>query len=697
MSARAPAFFPLFADLETLKGVGPKTAEAMGALGITTPRDLLFHLPSGGQDRRLRASVQEVSPGMIATVEVEIGAHHPPAKSGRPYRIEVQDSGVSFTLIYFHARGAYLRDLAPPGSRRLVSGKMEIFDGIYQMPHPDHVLPVENSAQIPAFEPIYPLTAGVSARVMSTAIAGALARLPEDVAEWHDPALVAREHWPDWIAALRAAHAPSGESDLAQDAPARRRLAYDEVLAHQLMLGLARADRAAQPGRASQGSGVLQDQVLAALPFAPTGAQRRALAEIAADLATGSRMYRLLQGDVGAGKTLVAFLALLIAVEAGGQGALMAPTELLARQHLASLRQMAGDLPIRIEAILGADGAVERREKRAALAAGEIHIAVGTHALFQKDVGFADLRLAVIDEQHRFGVRERLRLAEKGPQADILVMTATPIPRSLALSAFGDMDLSVLDEKPPGRKPVRTALVSDARLEEMTSHLKGAIARGQQAYWVCPLVQESDLVDLVAVEDRARSLRAALGTDQVALVHGQMPSEEKEAEMAAFREGRRAVLVATTVIEVGVDVPNASIMVIERAESFGLAQLHQLRGRVGRGGAEATCVLLYRAPLSDTGERRLKLLRDTEDGFRIAEEDLAIRGAGDVLGTAQSGLPRFRMADAERQSGLMAMARRDAAAILARDPQLESPRGHALRLLLDLMDQARALTYLNAG
>lgn len=697
MNARSPALFPIFADLTTLPGIGPKTADAFDALGIATPRDLLFHLPHGGVDRRLRPSVQGLSPGSIATVEVQVGTHRAPSKPGRPYRIDVRDSSVAFALIYFHARSQTLQSLSPEGSRRIVSGKLDLFDGVIQMAHPDHVVPVDQAARIPEFEPVYPLAAGIAPRAMAGAVGASLALLPAQIPEWHDAALLAREGWPDWVTALSAVHGPSGPQDLSPDAPVRRRLAYDEVLAHQLMLGLARADRAARPGRATSGDGHLRTAVLDGLEFAPTAAQTRALAEIEADLAGPHRMYRLLQGDVGAGKTLVAALALLICVEAGGQGALMAPTELLARQHVESLRAMMGDLPVRIEAITGADGARARAEKLAALKAGDIDIVIGTHALFQKGIEFGDLRLAVIDEQHRFGVRERLRLAEKGPEADVLVMTATPIPRSLALTAFGDMELSVLDEKPPGRKPVRTAMVADARLDEVVAHLRDAVGQNRQAYWVCPLVHESESVDLVAAEDRAKALRRALGEDRVALVHGQMTPEAKEAEMTAFRNGSKAVLVATTVIEVGVDVPNASIMVIERAESFGLAQLHQLRGRVGRGSAEATCLLLYRAGLSETATRRLALLRETEDGFRIAEEDLAIRGAGDVLGTAQSGLPRFRMADPERHTGLMTMARRDAQAILARDPHLTSARGKALQSLLDLMDHQVALRFLTTG
>ncbi len=437
--------------------------------------------------------------------------------------------------------------------------------------------------------------------------------------------------------------------------------------------------------------------MLASLPYAPTGAQDRALAEIASDMAQPVRMNRLLQGDVGAGKTLVALMALLIAVEAGGQGVMMAPTEILARQHLEGLRPLAEAAGVRLEILTGRDKGADRAEKLGALLSGEIGILVGTHAVFQRDVAFKDLRLAVVDEQHRFGVAQRMELGAKGRAADMLVMTATPIPRSLSLAQYGDMDVSVLDEKPPGRKPVKTALVSAGRMDEVIDHLRRAIEEGRQAYWVCPLVEESEVVDMTAAEERFKHLRAVLGEGHVGVVHGQLPPRDKDEAMARFVAGETRVLVSTTVIEVGVDVPNASIMVIERAESFGLAQLHQLRGRVGRGTAESTCLLLYQPPLSEGGRRRLEVLRETEDGFRIAEEDLAMRGAGDLIGTAQSGLPKFRIADLERQAALMALAQSDARKLLADDPKLESDRGAAARVLLWLMEQDKAIRLISVG
>ena len=696
MRGRPEALFPLFAGLETLDGIGPKTAKLLSAIDIDRPRDLALHLPYALVDRRRRDTIKGAQAPCTLTVAVTVGAHRPPARKSGPYRVHVEDAQADFQLVFFHARPDYLRRILPEGSRRVVSGKLELFDGMAQMVHPDHVLPEDEAADIPEIEPVYPLTAGVTQKAIWKATRGLLEGLP-DLPEWIDAGLMAREGWPGWADALRAAHSPRDQADLAATAPARARLAYDELLAHQLTLALARARMRRGKGRVTDGDGRLRGKVIAALPYALTGAQARAVGEIAADMAAPQRMSRLLQGDVGAGKTLVAFLALLIAVEAGGQGVMMAPTEILARQHLEGLMPLAEQAGVVIEILTGRDKGAEREAKLAALARGDIHVLVGTHAVFQKDVAFRDLRLAIVDEQHRFGVSQRLELGRKGDAVDVLVMTATPIPRSLALATHGDMDVSVLDEKPPGRKPIRTAVVPNDRLDEVIAHMRRAVAEGRQCYWVCPLVEESEAVDLTSAEDRFQRLRAALGDGVVGLVHGQMPPAEKDAAMARFVAGETGVLVATTVIEVGVNVPNATIMVIERAETFGLAQLHQLRGRVGRGEAASTCLLIYQPPLTEGGRKRLEVLRETEDGFRIAETDLAMRGAGDLIGTAQSGLPRFRVADLERQAGLMAVAQSDARKLLADDPGLETPRGQAARQLLWLMSQEEAIRLISVG
>jgi ATP-dependent DNA helicase RecG len=694
MTGRPEILWPMFAGIESLSGVGPRTAVLFGRIEARRPVDLLFTAPTGVIDRRLRPSVAGAAEGEIITVEVEVGLHQPPRQKGKPYRIVVRDAHAEFSLVWFNPKADWLARTAPTGARRVVSGRIEIFDGLRQMAHPDHVLLPAEAEALPAFEPVYPLTAGLTLRAVSRAVAQAVAIAPR-LPEWLDPAFRAVRGWPDWHGAVAALHAPDGPAALSALHPARARLAYDELLSHQLTLALARARARRGKGGASIGDGRLRAKVLAALPYAPTGAQRRAIAEIEADMASLNRMNRLLQGDVGAGKTFVALMAMLIAAEAGGQAALRAPTELLARQHEASLAPLAAAAGVGLVLLTGRDKGAIRAEKLAAIAEGRAALVIGTHALFQEAVNFADLRLAIVDEQHRFGVRQRMDLGAKGAAADVMVMTATPIPRTLALAGYGDMDVSVLDEKPPGRTPVETRLVSMARLPEVVARLRAAFAEGRRAYWVCPLVEGSEATDLPAAVARHEALRAEFG-DIVRLVHGQMPAPERDAAMADFVEGRARLLVATTVIEVGVNVPEASIMVIERAETFGLAQLHQLRGRVGRGSAASTCLLLY-GPLGTAARERLTTLRDTEDGFRIAETDLKLRGPGDLLGAQQSGLPRFRLADIEAHGELFRIAQDDARLALAREPALDGPRGAALRQLLWLHERDAALAFLRAG
>jgi len=583
----------------------------------------------------------------------------------------------------------------PIGEKRLVSGKVEFFNGLPQMPHPDAILPVTARDRIAIVQPIYRLTAGLTAPMLDRMMRAAVVRAPT-LPEWIDPALKRRRSWPDWRAAIGAVHNPESEADLVPETPARMRLAYDELLAHQLALALVRDHNRRSGGRPTVGDGRLRNAALAALPWRLTGAQERTLAEIAHDMSDRHRMLRLLQGDVGSGKTIVALLSILSAVEAGRQAALMAPTEILARQHLATISPICDGLRVTVALLTGRDKGKARTQTLDALARGHIQILVGTHALLQEDVIFADLALAVVDEQHRFGVDERAQLTAKGKGVDTLVMSATPIPRSLTLAAYGDMDVSRLDEKPPGRTPIATRTIAIERLDEVLDGLKRAIGGGARIYWVCPLIEESDESDLAAARDRHALLHARFG-ERVGLVHGRMKGPERDAVMAAFAAGNLDILVATTVIEVGVDVPEATVMVIEHAERFGLAQLHQLRGRVGRGQAASTCLLLYASPLGGLARDRLTILRETEDGFRIAEEDLRLRGAGDVLGTKQSGMPDFRLADPVRHGELLAIAADDARLIMARDPGLSSARGEALRTLLYLFGRDRAVRYLRSG
>ena len=697
---RPPVLNPLFAALTSLSGIGPKL-EALYArlLDRETPRliDLLFHLPSGTIDRRARPKLNEVEPGTVVTVAVTVEEHRPAPRNRprAPYRILVSDDTGTLTLTFFSARPDYLEKLLPVGQTRYVSGTAEFYDGMLQMVHPDRIVDEKGFAALPLVEPVYPLTEGLALGNVRRAVDGALAKLP-DLPEWQDEAWVARERFPAFSEALRALHRPHEPHDIAPENPAWTRLAYDELLAGQLALALVRANMRRQAGHEHAGDGHLRAKILNALPYALTPSQQKAVDDIVADLSKPERMLRLLQGDVGSGKTVVALTAAAAVIEDGRQAAFMAPTEILARQHLKTIAPLAEAAGIEVAILTGRERGRERDAILERLALGGIHLLVGTHALFQDDVVFRDLALAIVDEQHRFGVHQRLALTQKGEAVDVLVLTATPIPRTLVLTYFGDMDISELREKPAGRQPIDTRTIPLDRLDEVEDAIGRALAEGKRAYWVCPLVEESEKSDLAAAEDRHEELRRKFG-DVVDLVHGKMKGTEKDAAMARFARGDSRLLVATTVIEVGVDVPEATIMVIEHAERFGLAQIHQLRGRVGRGAGKSTCLLLYKAPLGETAKARLAILRDSEDGFRIAEEDLRLRGEGDVLGTRQSGMPGFRIARPEVHGKYLGAARDDAQLVLSRDPTLTSARGQALRQLLYLFGKDEAITLIRAG
>jgi ATP-dependent DNA helicase RecG len=693
---RPAILFPLFAEIRTLSGVGPKLEKLIAKVAGPRLTDLVFDLPVGVVDRSYRPKLAAAEAGRIATVEVTVLEHLEPRVKSQPYRVRVSDDTAVMDLVYFRAKGDYLNDILPLGAKRILSGRIERFKDRLQMAHPDYVVAPEDVVSFPLHEPVYGLTEGLTARPMAKAVRGALEKVPA-MPEWQDPAFAKQRRFETFHAALALAHNPIHEGDLSPETQARQRLAYDELLANQLALLLIRAHlREGTKGRAISGNGVLKARAIAALPFTLTDPQLLALTEIEQDMASEKRMLRLLQGDVGSGKTIVALLAMLGAVEAGLQGALMAPTELLVRQHLASLEPYAKAAGITLACLTGREKGAGRAETLARLAAGEIDILVGTHALFSEDVTFKDLGLAVIDEQHRFGVHQRMQLQSKGKPADVLVITATPIPRTLALTAYGDMDVSKITGRPPGRQPVETRVMSADRLDELITHLRTALDRGSRAYWVCPLVEESEKIDLAAAEDRAVMLRQALGLN-VGVVHGKMKAADRDAAMLAFKAGETQLLVATTVIEVGVDVPEATIMVVEHAERFGLSQLHQLRGRVGRGSAKSSCILVWHEPLGQTAKARLKTMRDTDDGFVIAEEDLRLRGPGEVLGKRQSGLEEFRMADPAVHADLLAVAHDDARLVLSRDPDLKTPRGEALRVLLYLFGRDEAVRYLRTG
>ena len=692
---------PLFASVTSLPGVGPKLERLYAkVLDRDMPRvvDLLLHLPSGAIDRRARPKLNEVLPGQVVTVAVQVEEHRPAPRNRprAPYRIITSDdTGVTLTLTYFSARPDYLEKLLPIGETRYVSGTAEFYDGMLQMVHPDRVVDEKGFATLPLVEPVYPLTEGLALGNVRRAMEGALGKLPP-LPEWQDEAWVSRERLPAFADALRALHRPEAPQDVAPESLAWIRLAYDELLAGQLALALVRAHMRRIAGRGTSSEGRLRARVLKALPYTLTHSQQKAVDDIVNDLAKPHRMLRLLQGDVGSGKTVVAFAAAATVIEAGRQAAFMAPTEILARQHLKTIAPLAEAAGIRVALLTGRERGAARKEILDRLVLGDLDLLVGTHALFQEDVAFHDLALAVVDEQHRFGVHQRLALTQKGDAVDVLVLTATPIPRTLVLTYFGDMDISELREKPAGRQPIDTRTIPLDRLEEVEDAIGRAIAEGKRAYWVCPLVEESEKSDLAAAQQRYEELRQKFG-DKVDLVHGQMKGADKDAAMARFASGQSQLLVATTVIEVGVDVPEATIIVIEHAERFGLAQIHQLRGRVGRGSGKSTCLLLYKTPLGETAKARLAILRDTEDGFRIAEEDLRLRGEGDLLGTRQSGVPGFAVARLEVHGKYLGAARDDAALILSRDPQLQTERGQALRHLLYLFGKDEAIKLIRAG
>ena len=692
---RPEILFPLFTSVSTLKGVGPRVAPLLEKLAGPITRDVLFTAPTG-LIRRAVTTVDKAVEDQVQTFIVTIDAHFPSQRPSQPWKIRAWDGTGFLTLIWFKGHGPHLERQHPKGERRAVSGKVERpdkFASELQMAHPDYIVAEDKAGDIPEIETVYPATHGLPSRTFRKFALEALDRAPE-LPEWQDAAWREREKLPVWRKALAAMHAPASEADLSPLARPRRRLAYDELLAHQLALAQRKASRRATPGPVIP-SGPLSDAAEQALPFKLTGAQIRSLSEIRGDLASGERMSRLLQGDVGSGKTVVAMLAMADAASAGFQSALMAPTEILARQHFETIAAPLQALGLSVILLTGRDKGAGRSAKLLGLADGTHHVAVGTHALFQDDVVFDRLALTIIDEQHRFGVNERRRLQDKGEGVHLLAMSATPIPRTLELTVFGDLDVSRIDEKPPGRTPVATRAAPTPRVPEIVDRLRSAIAGGAQAFWICPLVSESDKVDLRAAEDRAADLARHL--PGVGLVHGQMPPAEKDAVMQRFVDGEVSVLVATTVVEVGVNVPNASIMVIEHADRFGLAQLHQLRGRVGRGTRESSCVLLYDPPLSEVAQQRLDILRRSDDGFEIAEKDLELRGGGDPLGLKQSGFPAYRLADPVAHRDLIAVAADDARLILARDPDLTSPRGQALRTMQELFDWKPASPLNEAG
>jgi len=697
-AVRPAALNAYFADVTSLKGVGEKTGEALTRAMGPRVRDLILTPPSGLIDRTNRPTIAGALEGDIATFEVTVGKHIAPNARNRPYRVRVFDDTGDMTLTWFKAYPQSMEKMMPEGSRRLISGKCEVFNAEIQMTHPDYVLPLEKAEELPDLETLYPLTAGLGQKVARKSVNAGLDKVlgGEELGDWLDPAFKAQQDWPDYDEALTLLHRPEHPVDISPDSPIRRRLAYDEIFAKQLAMALVRERHRGLGGRSLKSAGNYVEDVLKGALFPPTGAQARSFEEIKIDMSSPDRMARLLQGDVGAGKTFVAALACAYAAEAGVQTALMAPTEILARQHVETLRTFLEPAGLTVEAVTGRDKGKAREALATGMVEGYIDVIVGTHALFQDKAEFKNLGLVIIDEQHRFGVRDRLRLTEKGQATDLLVMTATPIPRTLALTSYGDLDISILDEKPAGRVPIETAILPLERLDGVIDGVGRALKDGNQVYWVCPLVEDSEMLNLSSVEDRHRQLTAIFG-ERVGLLHGRLSAQEKETMSQRFKAGEFDILVATTVIEVGVDAPNATIIVIEHAERFGLAQLHQLRGRVGRSDKKSSCLLMYQGPLSVNGKARLEIMRQSEDGFLIAEKDWELRGSGDLLGSAQSGVPNFKLANLDRHKDLLETATQDARLLVQKDPSLTSSRGQAARTLLYLFEQDYGIAMMRAG
>jgi ATP-dependent DNA helicase RecG len=706
-STMRPAFLnPLFASAQTLTGIGPRLMLLLKKClalppGISEPRvvDVLWHMPAGVVDRRSQPQLAAAVPGTIVTLELRVLKHKPSPRGNNkaPYKVTCEDDTGRIDLVFFHAEHKFIEKQLPVGEIRFVSGRIERYGEQLQMAHPDYIVSPEARDEMPLLEPVYPLTAGLSGKVALKAARQAVERVP-DLPEWQEASWLKARGWLNFKDSIEHVHRPNDAQDVSNGAIPWQRLAYDEFLAGQLAFALVRRNLKTERGRRLTGNGDIRAKIAAALPFSLTGSQKIALEEISADLAAPHRMLRLLQGDVGSGKTVVALMTMAIAAEDGAQAALMAPTEVLARQHTETIAPLAEAAGLRIALLTGREKGKAREAVISRLASGEIDILIGTHALFQSDVQFKDLAVAVIDEQHRFGVHQRMALQAKGANGDtnVLVMTATPIPRTLLMTHYGDLDVSKLTEKPAGRKPIVTKAVPLELLERLIDRVRVQLAEGAQVYWVCPLIETSEASDLAAAEERFAYLRQLFG-DGVGLLHGGLSGKEKDETMAAFAAGDLKILVATTVIEVGVNVPNANIMVIEHAERFGLAQLHQLRGRVGRGTRESFCMLLYKAPLGETAEQRLKMMEETEDGFKIAEKDLELRGGGEILGARQSGAPGFRIAEVPGRDALLEAARDDAVLVLQNDPNLVTPRGQALRTLLYLFECDEAVRLFRAA
>ena len=684
---RPKILYKLFSNLETIKGIGPKNAKLIERLCGKYLLDLILHRPIAYIDRRNSPKIKDLSNNSIVTLILKVDGHTPSFNKRMPYKITCSDDTGQLNIVYFNLRGPYLKKMFPIGSKKVVSGKVEEFNGIFQMTHPQHIADESNLDSVKKIECVYPLTAGISSKIIQKSINSSLAII-DDLPEWIPIDYLQKNNWTSWKKSIYEMHNPNELKEDKEDIYLNR-LVFDELLSQQLTVRLIKNKISKLKGNTIKPNGSLLEQLKSHLSFELTDDQNQAIKEISKDQSSPNKMLRLIQGDVGSGKTIVALHSMIQCAENSKKSILMAPTEILAEQHYNTIKFFAEKLRLSCALITASNKKNHNYES---------DILIGTHALFQDKVSIDNIGLIVIDEQHRFGVHQRILLNEKaGNECDILLMTATPIPRTLELASYGDMDITKIVQKPKNRKPIITKSINLNKIESLKEALTKKLKQQEKIYWVCPLVDESDKMDLQSVNQRVLDIQKYYKDFNVEMVHGQMKQEEKNKIMDNFKSFKTQILVATSVIEVGIDDPDATVIIIENSERFGLSQLHQLRGRVGRGTKQSTCILLFDGPLTENAKKRINVMKETNDGFKIAEEDLSIRGAGEILGTRQSGLPNFRLTDLNVHKSLMTQAREMAIKIVDKDPELSSDQGKSLRLLLHLFNNQVAIDYLKSG
>ena len=695
---RPQFLFPLFGSLENLKGIGSKTVLNLKKIGIYKPLDFLYSFPTNLKTRVFANTVSDLNVNKVVIIKIKIIKHNFKYFKG-PLNIEVTDGLKKINLIFFNAKNDWIKKNFPIEQERIISGKLEKYKNQFQIIHPDYIEKIFDIDKIPVIEPIYSLTKGISQKVFLNSVNQILQLISEEISncEWINKKRLKEMNWTDFKNSLKKIHNPKTNEDISLNSNYRLRLAYDELLSHQLSLVIARSFSKKNTKKRKKIGYKFSTLMKKRLPFSLTNSQEKCIAEIQSDLSNDERMYRLIQGDVGSGKTLVAFFSMLFVAENSGQAVLMVPTDILAKQHYNNFQEYTKNIEVNSVLLTGKMKTNEKKQVLEAIKLGQADIIIGTHSLFQKGVIFENLELVIIDEQHKFGVQQRHDLIQKGENLDILVMTATPIPRTLELANYGDMDISRILDKPMNRQKIDTSIISEKKIEILISRISEICKKGTQSYWVCPLIEEGDKSELVAIEQRFSSLNKMLPGIKIDILHGKMSEEQKNKIMTSFKNGNIQILLATTVIEVGIDVPNATIIVIEGAERFGLAQLHQLRGRVGRGKKQSNCILIYSKNIGRLGKERLEVLRKFDNGFDIAEEDLKMRGGGNPIGQQQSGIPKFRIANLDFDKELLSYANQDANEIIKNNKYLKGEHGKNLRVLLHLMNKDNSLKLLESG